>query len=129
MKSKDLQKIVLPKCQNGDTPTEIHCNLNSGISLRTIKRWCQMICQSSSIALSTPLDCPRFVRTKSNVQEVWAVNRADADRKSDIQQGQKSPQKVMIWLSVTPLVILDDGTVGHTIYIKKSASRCIEIRE
>ena len=46
MKSKDLQNIALSKYQKGDTPTEIHCDLISGISLATIKRWCQMIHQS-----------------------------------------------------------------------------------
>ena len=39
MESKDLQKIVLSKYQNGDTPTEIHRDLNGGIGLSTIKRW------------------------------------------------------------------------------------------
>ena len=70
MKSKDLQKIVLSKCQNGDKPTEIHRDLNDGIGIRTIKQWCQMIRQPGSISLSTPSDCPRFVRMKSNIQKV-----------------------------------------------------------
>ena len=38
VRSKDLQKIVLSKCQNADTPTEIHCDSNDGIDLRTFKR-------------------------------------------------------------------------------------------
>ena len=38
MKSKDLQNIVLSMYQKGDTPTtEIHRDLNGGISLATIK--------------------------------------------------------------------------------------------
>ena len=37
MKSKDLQKIVLSKCQDGDKPTEIHRDLNGMIRLRTIR--------------------------------------------------------------------------------------------
>ena len=49
MKSKDLQNIVLSKYQKGDTSTETHHHLNGGISLATIKSWCQMIRQSASI--------------------------------------------------------------------------------
>ena len=70
MKSKALQKIILSKCQNGDTPIEIYRDLNGGTGLRTIKQSCQMIRQSGSIALSTSLSCPCFVRTKSNSQKV-----------------------------------------------------------
>ena len=54
MKSKDLQKIVLSKYENGDTPTKIYHDFNGGIGLRTIERWCQMIRRSGSITLSSP---------------------------------------------------------------------------
>ena len=70
MKSKDLQKVVLSKYQNGDTPTKIHRDLNGGIGLRTIKRWCQMIRRSGSVKLSSPPGGPRFARTKGNIQKV-----------------------------------------------------------
>ena len=70
MKSKGLQKVVLSKYQNDDTPTKIHRDLNGGIGLRTIKRWCQMIRQSGSIKLSSPSGGPRFARTKANIQKV-----------------------------------------------------------
>ena len=55
---------------------------------------------------------------------MWAVDRAHVDKKGGIKQRQKFPWKVMVWLGVcsngiTPLVILDDGTVDHTVYIKK----------
>lgn len=55
---------------------------------------------------------------------MWAVNRADADEKGGIKQKRKFPQKVMVWLGacskgVTPLVILDEGTVDHSCYIEK----------
>ena len=70
MKNKDPQKIVLSKCQNGDTAAEIHCDLNGGIGLRIIRRWCQMTSHSGSIALSTPPGCLHFVRTKTNIQKV-----------------------------------------------------------
>ena len=38
-------------------------------------------------------------------------------------QKQKFPEKVMVWLDfcskgITPLVILDEGTVNHSCYIK-----------
>ncbi|CAF1073942.1 unnamed protein product [Rotaria magnacalcarata] len=55
---------------------------------------------------------------------VWAVDRADADKNGGTQQKRKFPQKVMVWLGacskgLTPLVILDEGTVDHTVYIEK----------
>ena len=48
------------------------------------------------------------------------VSRGDVDEKGDIQQRQKFSQKVMVWLgscskSITPLVILDGGTVDLTL--------------
>ena len=70
MKNKDLQKVLLSKYQNGDTPTKIHRDLNGGTGLRTIKRWCQMIRQSGSIKLSSTPGDPRFARTKGNIQKV-----------------------------------------------------------
>ena len=49
MKSEDLRNTGLSIYEKGDTSTEIHRHLNSGISLATIKNWCQMIRQSGSI--------------------------------------------------------------------------------
>ena len=54
--------------------------------------------------------------------QVWAVNRVEADKNGGVKQKQKFPQKVMVWLGVcsegvTPLVILDNGTVNHQRYI------------
>ena len=45
-------------------------------------------------------------------------------KKGGIKQRRKFPWKVMVWLGacskgITPLVILDEGTVDHTVYIKK----------
>ena len=65
-----------------------------------------------------------MVSTNSQNDRVWAVDRADADKKDGIKQRRKFPQKVMVWLGacskdMTPLVILDGGTVDHTVYIKK----------
>ena len=56
----------------------------------------------------------------SQNDRVWAVDRADADKKGGIKQRQK----VMVWLGacskgITSLVILDEGTVYHTVYIKR----------
>ncbi|CAF1494370.1 unnamed protein product [Adineta ricciae] len=219
MKSKDVQNIVLSKYQNGDTPTEIYRDLNGGVGLATIKRWCQMIRRSGGIKLASPPGRPRIVRTKENIRKVknrlrrkkrvsarklsmeldisdrsvrrilrndlglrpykkiiepalsddqkvkrkqfanwvrtnfrkketlkilfsdekffdidgvynsqndrvWAVDRADADKKGGVKQKRKFPQKVMVWLGVcsegiTPLVIIDKGTVDHACYIEK----------
>ena len=55
---------------------------------------------------------------------IWSTNRNKADKDGGIKQKQKFPQKAMVWLGacskgVTPLVILDKGTVNHGWYIKK----------
>ena len=60
----------------------------------------------------------------SQNDRVWAVDRADADKKGGIKQKRKFPQKVMVWLGacskgVTPLVILNEGTLDHGVYIEK----------
>ena len=70
MKSKDLQKVVLSKYQKGDTPKQIYHDLNGGLGLRTIERWCQMIWRSGTITLSKPPGGPRLARTKENIQKV-----------------------------------------------------------
>ena len=70
MKSKYLQKVVLSKYQNGHKTTKIHRDLNGGIGLRTIERWCQMIRRSDSIKLSSPPGGRRFATTKGNIQKV-----------------------------------------------------------
>ena len=53
-----------------------------------------------------------------------AIGRADANKKGGIKQRRKFPSKVTVWLgpcskSITLLVILDEGTVDHTVYIEK----------
>ena len=70
MKSKDLQKVVLSKYQNGDNPTKMYHDLNGRIDLRTIERWCQMIRRSGSVKLSSPPAGSLFARTKGNIQKV-----------------------------------------------------------
>ena len=70
MKSKDLQNIVLSKYQNGDASTKICRDLNGGISLVAVKRWCQMIRRTGSIELSGTHGGPRIVRTKENILKV-----------------------------------------------------------
>lgn len=54
---------------------------------------------------------------------VWAVDRVQADKNGGVKQKRKFPQKVMVWLGacskgITPLVILDQGTVNHERYIR-----------
>ena len=67
MKSKDLQNIVLSKYQKDNTATEIDCHLSGRISLATIKRWCQMICQSATRDTCCSTDSEG---TKENIQKV-----------------------------------------------------------
>ena len=70
MKSKDLQNVVLSKCQNDDTPTKIYHDLSGAIGLRAIKQWRQRIRQTGTISLSSPPGCPHLLRTKANVKKV-----------------------------------------------------------
>lgn len=60
---------------------------------------------------------------------IWAVDREEADKKGGVKQKRKFPQKVMVWLGacsegLTPLVILDNGTVDHQNYINKVLPLC-----
>ena len=55
---------------------------------------------------------------------IWAVDREEADSKGGVCQRRKFPQKVMVWLGacskgLTPLIILDKGTVDHQRYINE----------
>ena len=70
MKSKDLQKLVLSKYDNGDGPTKISQDLNGTISLSTIKRWCRSIRNNGSVVLSKSPGRPRTIRTKGAIQKV-----------------------------------------------------------
>ena len=99
MKSKDLQKVVLSKYQNGDNPTKIYRDLNGGIGLR-IKRCCQMIHQSGSIKLSSQAGARRFARTKGNMQKVEhrlrPKKRVSARKLSmDLQISERSVRRIM----------------------------------
>ncbi|CAF3774122.1 unnamed protein product [Rotaria magnacalcarata] len=104
-----------------------------------------MIRQYGSIKLSSPPGLPRIARTSENIRKilfsdeklfdideiynsqnerVWAVDRADADKRGGIKHKRKFPQKVIVWLGacsqgITPLVIFDEGTVDHACYIEK----------
>ena len=51
MKSKDLQKAVKIKYENGDGPAKIHRDLGGVVSKRTIKLWIKMINNTGSIEL------------------------------------------------------------------------------
>ena len=70
MKSKDIQKVVKTKYENGDSPTKIYRDLTAAISLPTIKLWIKVMNTTGSIALSSPSDCPRTVRTKATIVKV-----------------------------------------------------------
>ena len=53
---------------------------------------------------------------------IWAGNRQAADKRGGVQQKRKFPQKEMVWLGacskgLTPLIILDEGTMDHRRYI------------
>ncbi|CAF5072708.1 unnamed protein product, partial [Rotaria magnacalcarata] len=70
MKSKDIQKLVLSKYENGDGPTKLFRDLNGTLSLPTIERWCKSIRDTGCINLSKPPGRPRTIRTSANIQKV-----------------------------------------------------------
>ena len=70
MKSKDLQKLVVSKYDNGDRMTKISRDLNDTISLSTIERRCRRICEVSTIDLVNPRGCSRTIRTKAAIQKI-----------------------------------------------------------
>ena len=69
MKSKDLQKLVLSKYEEGQTPKKNFQDLNGAASYPTVKRWCKMIRKTGAIDLSKPFGCHRTVRTKAAIQK------------------------------------------------------------
>ena len=69
MKSKDLQKAVKIKYENGDGPEKIHRDLGGVVSKRTIKLWIKMINNTDSIELSHASGRPRIARTKANISK------------------------------------------------------------
>ena len=70
MKSKDIQKVVKTKYENGDGPAKIYRDLAGAVSLPTIKLWIKMINIAGSITLSSPPGCSRTVRTRAAIVKV-----------------------------------------------------------
>ena len=118
MKSKDLQNIVLSKYQNGDAPTKTCRDLNGGISLVTIKRWCQMIRRTGSIELSATHNGPRIVRTKENILKV--KNRLR--RKTGVSARKLSIELGISATSVRRILKIDLGLKPYKKIIEPSLS-------
>ena len=70
MKSKDLQKLVLSKYDNGDGTTKIFRHLNGVISLSTIERWSRRIHEVDTTDLVNPHGYSRTIRTKAAIQKI-----------------------------------------------------------
>ena len=118
MKSKDLQNIVLSKYQNGNAPTKLCRDLNGGISLVTVKRWCQMIRRIGSIELSGTYGGPRIVRTKENILKV--KNRLL--RKTGVSARKLSMELGISATSVRRILTVDLGLKSYKKVIEPSLS-------
>ena len=70
VKSKDIQKVVKIKYENGDGAAKIYRDLAGAVSLPTIKLWIKMINTTGSIILSSPPSCSRTVRTRAAIVKV-----------------------------------------------------------
>ena len=118
MKSKDLQNIVLSKYQNGDVPAKICRDLNGGISLATVKRWCQMIRRTGSIELSGTHGGPRIVRTKENILKVKNCLR----RKTGVSARKLSMELGISATNVRRILKIDLGLKPYKKIIEPSLS-------
>ena len=67
MKTKDIQKAVKTKLENGDSPTKIYHGLAGVVSLQTVKSCMKKIDNIGSIDLFSPPDRSRTARTKANI--------------------------------------------------------------
>jgi hypothetical protein len=60
----------------------------------------------------------------SQNDRIWAVSRAEADKRGGVKKKRKFSAKVIVWLGacskgLTPLVILNEGSVDHAKYIEQ----------
>ena len=66
---------------------------------------------------------------------IWADSRVEADKRSDIKQKRKFPEKVVVWLAVcskgvSPIVVFDEQTIDRLCPIHpRSASSGSQIRK
>ena len=100
MKSKDLQKLVFSKYDDGDGTTKIFRHLNGAISLSTIERCCRKIREVGTIDLVDPRGCSRTIRTKAAIQKIKRrLNRRKSlsSRKiaSELGISQSSVQRIL----------------------------------
>ena len=79
MKSKNIQKVVKTKYENGDGLAKVYRDLAGAVSLPTIKLWIKMMNTTGSITLSSPPGCPRTVRTKTTIVKI--KNRFDQKKR------------------------------------------------
>ena len=70
MKGKDIQKLVLPKYENDEDPSEISQRLNGTVGLITIKCWCKIVRETGTIQLSKSPGRLRTVRTKESIRKM-----------------------------------------------------------
>ena len=70
MKSKDLQKLVLSKRENGESIAKICRNLSGTVSYITVRRWCKMISESGSISLTKSTGRLSTARTQGAIEKV-----------------------------------------------------------
>ncbi|CAF1369238.1 unnamed protein product [Rotaria sp. Silwood1] len=131
MKSKDIQKVVKIKYENGDGPAKIYRDLAGVVSLPTIKLWIKMINKTGSILLSSPPGCPRTVRTKAAIVKV--KNRLNQKKRvstrklaKDMNISRTSIQRILsedlgcaCAEGLTTPIILENGMMDAEVYINK----------
>ena len=70
MFSKDVQKVVLSKYENGNNVRKIFRDLNRCVGLRTIERWLKQIRAIGTIDTSKPPGPSCTIRTKATIEKV-----------------------------------------------------------
>ena len=100
MKSKDIEKVVKTKYENGDDSIKIYCDLTGAVSLPTIKLWIKLMNTTGSIILSSSPSCSRKVRTKAAIIKIKnCLNRKKrvSTRKlaKEINTSRRSIQRIL----------------------------------
>ena len=70
MKSKDTQKVVKTKNENGDDQAKIYRDLARAVSLPTITLWIKLMNTTGPVILSSSPACPGTFRTKAAIVKV-----------------------------------------------------------
>ncbi len=98
MKSDDLRKLVLSKLEKGKMPTDVFCEMEGAVSLRTIERWKRMHGQGEDV-IGRRYEQPQ-TRLDSRMGRKWSRRSAKkcrlGNRKKDAHFGPHRPKNTSL---------------------------------